>query len=231
MAPISRTNLKLKFKAGLRPKEVDFEQLIESSVNIIDDKASIAEAQNETITDKFITPQTVKSSVLHFAPVKTVNGVLPNATTGDVVLPTVTTISGNAGTATKLQNAVNINGVSFDGSANIQLPEDSTIWQDAIISGFSTMTTFSVPRFRKKNGVIYLEGVITGGTVQATPYLFFTLPLGLRPSSKLVFSVMHTNNTIGRVDVNNDGKVYGVLYNNAAGVGLSFNGISFALNT
>ena len=35
---------------------------------------------------------------------------------------TVTTISGNAGTATALQNARTIGGVSFDGSANINLP-------------------------------------------------------------------------------------------------------------
>ena len=41
---------------------------------------------------------------------------------GDHVHPAQTTVSGNAGTATKLQNARTINGVSFDGSANIQIP-------------------------------------------------------------------------------------------------------------
>ena len=35
---------------------------------------------------------------------------------------TVSNISGNAGTATKLASAVTIGGVSFDGSANINLP-------------------------------------------------------------------------------------------------------------
>ena len=40
--------------------------------------------------------------------------------------PTVTTITGNAATATKLQTPRNINGVAFDGSADIALPLAST---------------------------------------------------------------------------------------------------------
>lgn len=40
--------------------------------------------------------------------------------------PTITNITGNAGTATKLANARNINGVSFDGTANIDLPVFTT---------------------------------------------------------------------------------------------------------
>ena len=39
---------------------------------------------------------------------------------------TVSNISGNAGTATKLASAVTIGGVSFDGSANINLPGVNT---------------------------------------------------------------------------------------------------------
>ena len=40
--------------------------------------------------------------------------------------PPVTDITGNAGTATKLQTSRNINGVAFDGSADITLPLAST---------------------------------------------------------------------------------------------------------
>lgn len=47
---------------------------------------------------------------------RTVNG---SALSSDV---TITTITGNAGTATALQNARTINGQSFDGTANITIP-------------------------------------------------------------------------------------------------------------
>jgi hypothetical protein len=48
---------------------------------------------------------------------KTKLAAITGTNTGDQV-----NITGNAGTATKLQNARTINGVSFDGSANITLP-------------------------------------------------------------------------------------------------------------
>ena len=44
----------------------------------------------------------------------------------DHVHPAQTSISGNAGTATKLQNARTINGVSFDGSANVTVTTAGT---------------------------------------------------------------------------------------------------------
>ena len=46
-------------------------------------------------------------------------GSANNVSRGDHVHPAQTSVSGNAGTATKLQTARNINGTSFDGSANI----------------------------------------------------------------------------------------------------------------
>ena len=45
---------------------------------------------------------------------------------GDHVHPAQTTVSGNAGTATKLATARTINGVSFDGSANITITANPT---------------------------------------------------------------------------------------------------------
>ena len=41
--------------------------------------------------------------------------------------PLQTTVSGNAGTATKLQTARTINGVSFDGSKNITIGVDDGV--------------------------------------------------------------------------------------------------------
>ncbi len=59
---------------------------------------------------------------------------------GDHVHPLQTSVSGNAGTATVLATARTINGVSFDGSANITV-YDST---KAPISHASTATTYGV---------------------------------------------------------------------------------------
>ena len=53
-------------------------------------------------------------------------GVENNYSRGDHVHPAQTTISGNAGTATKLQTARMINGVAFDGTNNISLPLATT---------------------------------------------------------------------------------------------------------
>jgi hypothetical protein len=48
---------------------------------------------------------------------KTKLSAITGTNTGDQ-----TTITGNAGTATKLASARNINGVAFDGSADITIP-------------------------------------------------------------------------------------------------------------
>ena len=48
-------------------------------------------------------------------------GVATTAAKSDHVHPVQTTVSGNAGTATKLATARTINGVSFDGSANVTI--------------------------------------------------------------------------------------------------------------
>lgn len=48
-------------------------------------------------------------------------GTSTKAAKEDHVHPLQTTVSGNAGTATKLATARNINGISFDGSANITI--------------------------------------------------------------------------------------------------------------
>lgn len=45
---------------------------------------------------------------------------------GDHIHPLQTTVSGNAGTATKLKTAVDINGVSFDGSSDITVTANPT---------------------------------------------------------------------------------------------------------
>ena len=64
------------------------------------------------------------------AQVSSVNGM-----TGDV---TVTTITGNSATATKLETARTINGVAFDGSANITVSDATK--QNTLVSGTNIKT-------------------------------------------------------------------------------------------
>lgn len=62
--------------------------------------------------------------------------------------PTPTSVSGNAGTATKLATAVTINGVSFDGSASITLPTFTTDVAGLVPARSGTTTT----KFLREDG-------------------------------------------------------------------------------
>lgn len=70
--------------------------------------------------------------------------------------PTVTTITGNAGTATKLQTARTIGGVSFDGTANINLPGVNTAGNQSTSGNAATATKLANTR------TISLTGGVTG---------------------------------------------------------------------
>ncbi len=70
----------------------------------------------------------------------TFSGTSSGTNTGDQ-----TTVSGNAGTATTLQNARNINGVSFNGSADIKAADvirsTAAALADTIADGYSRMVS------------------------------------------------------------------------------------------
>lgn len=65
-------------------------------------------------------------------------------------------------------------------------------------------TTWTVAQYRKKSGVVYLEGLIKNGTVGLSA---FTLPAGYRPLKNLIFAVIDGLNTGQRLDVNSNGTV------------------------
>jgi phage-related tail fiber protein len=72
----------------------------------------------------------------------------------------VTTISGNAGTATKLATARTINGISFDGTANITINAvDSTARQplNANLTSVSALSAISSGLVKLTNGVASLD--------------------------------------------------------------------------
>lgn len=82
-------------------------------------------------------------------------------TNGAGYITGVTNISGNAGTATKLQTARTIAGVSFDGSANISLNNN------AITNG-AGYTTYSSNQTLNNNSNVHFEGLMIGQTSGAT---------------------------------------------------------------
>ena len=71
MAQEDRSTLKQYFETGKKPTEGEYANLIDSSVNNEDDKATLAESQAGTDDVKYVTPKGVKSSI---------NTLVPNAT-------------------------------------------------------------------------------------------------------------------------------------------------------
>ena len=59
-------------------------------------------------------------------------------------------------------------------------------------------------RYRKHYGVVYLQGVITGGSANDT---IFQLPEGMRPQDKNVFTAINDDDTLARIDVLANGSV------------------------
>lgn len=86
MAIQLRNILKSFFNTGDRPTETQFSDVVDSFLHQSEDKASTAEVQTGTNNSKYITPAGAKSSVQTFAPVKTVNGIVP--TSGNVTVNT-----------------------------------------------------------------------------------------------------------------------------------------------
>lgn len=153
-------------------------------------------------------------------------------------------------TLTNGQGALFIKGDGVNGNekciyrlvsiANSVANYEDASWKN--ISVFSNSTSSfdvnSTIRYRKKNGVVYLDGSIKGGTSQTngTTYLLFNLPQGYIPSRKTSFTITRAGNTsgttptstvVGRIDINVDGSVYGVNYSN---IWSNLSGITFVID-
>lgn len=85
-----------------------------------------------TIKDEGVTKTSACTSI------DFVGGEVTATNTGGAVtvtIPTVTTVSGNAGTATALQTPRLINGVSFDGTADITVADSTKVAANGAITG------------------------------------------------------------------------------------------------
>lgn len=102
------------------------------------------ETDETTNADRFIT--FVDSSVTGYQRLNLNSGIKYNPSTNTLTVGTVAgNVSGNAGTATTLQTARTINGVSFNGSANITLTANTTnsITLKSDGTGAAANTTFN----------------------------------------------------------------------------------------
>lgn len=110
MATKNRGILKSYFETGKRPIQEDFENLIDSQLNIEEDKASETDAQNDQIDNKYLTPKTVKKSIETFTTVKKVNNITPDSN-GNIV---VTNVSGTASSITGTISKNQVTGLEND---------------------------------------------------------------------------------------------------------------------
>ena len=105
----SAVNTAITNLVNLAPAALD--TLGEISTQLANDESAISALTN-VVSGK-------QAALVSGTNIKTINGASVLGS-GDIVT-TQTTVTGNAGTATKLQTARTINGVSFDGSANISV--------------------------------------------------------------------------------------------------------------
>lgn len=105
------------------------------------------------LTDEY---DTVPAGTINKSHSSYVKGTLIADLEGDVTGDVTGTVSGNAGSATTLATARTIGGVSFDGSANIDLPGVNTSGNQDTTGNAATATTLETAR------TISLTGDVTG---------------------------------------------------------------------
>lgn len=111
----NRNVLKDFFKAGDRPREIEFEDLINSSMNLVEDKAQDSDIDAGVSDTKFVTVLGSKRSARKSV---TVNGLTADLNTGNIQLPATevpltfgTGLTRTANTVT-VNNSQNINKLS-----------------------------------------------------------------------------------------------------------------------
>lgn len=242
MATQSKNTLKGYFNTGDKPTESNFVNLIDSFVHKTEDRSTTAEVQTGTNNTKFVTPAGAKAAVQHFVPnaSETVKGLIEIATVAEAEEGTSTsqavTPAGAKKAVEKFAPVKKVNGLSPDTNGEITIPitEDSN-WNTvtAFVNGTSSYNGSTTVRFRKRNGVVFLDGCIKGGVAQTngTGYTLFTLPAGYRPQRRASFILLRadtslTTYVVGRIDIATNGAVYGVNYSDLWN---SLSGISFPI--
>lgn len=201
MAQQSRSTLKGYFQSGDRPTGTQFEELIDSFVSHQDD-SFVHSLPDATITQKGIAEQATLAEV--------------NTGTDDTKF---VTSKGAKQAAETHAPVLSVNGQT----GNVSVGDDSG-WQPApLMNGFIDYgANWQIARFRRLNGVVYLEGSIKNG---APSVPIFILPPGFMPVDKLIFSTIG-NNTLARIDIDSNGVVEANVHNSQW---ISLSGISFVV--
>lgn len=168
----------------------------------------------------------------------TFSGTSSGTNTGDQ-----TTISGNAGSATVLQTARNINGVSFDGSANITVTAAGSTLSDTVTvakggTGLTALGT-ALQVLRVNAGATALEyaaasGMAIGSSVTSATAgsIFFAGAAGILAQDNASLFFDDANNRLGigtaaptqPIDVSNTGTAGQIRYRWASDQCLAFGG-------
>jgi len=107
----------------------------------------------------------------------------------------VDNVTNTAGNTTVNSIEIEDSGWIFVGDTGAPAFENSWVDYDG--------STFGLPRFRKINNIVYIEGLVKNGTMTSSA---FTLPAGYRPYNRLIIA-SQANNALGRLDVFTDGSV------------------------
>lgn len=127
-------------------------------------------------------------------------GSLVFATSPTLVTPNigsaVGSISGNAGTATALQTARTINGISFDGTANITAPAAAgTLTGSTLASGVTASSLTSVGTLGNLTVTNPINGSVTGSAGTVTTNANLTGPITSTGNATAVASQTGTGST------------------------------------
>jgi len=237
MAQENRTTLKQYFETGKKPTEQEYENLIDSTVHKSDDKANLAEAADETIDDKYITPKTAKRAVETHLPTATTSeaGIVRRSTAAEVdsganVNAYVTPLNARntiEDLAPGLAPVQSVNGL--DGHVVLDLGGNDSGWQNAVLlNGIENYSgSYGDAKYRKKDGIVFIQGLVRNGTPTGSQTEIFTLPIGYRPDKILILNTLVSGNTIVRIDIFPTGQVRCYNYNTAW---TSISGLSFLAN-
>jgi hypothetical protein len=118
-----------------------------------------------------------------------------------------------------------VNGQTGIVTITVPPPVQDSGWINlGLINSFANFgSPYEVARYRKKGGVVYLEGVVKFG---GSNTVIAQLPAGFRPSNMLSFTVSTNSATVGRINIAASGDILAASINTAF---TSLSGIVFVV--
>jgi len=183
----TRGILKGYFETGDKPTEQEYIDLIDSCLNKTDD-SFITTIPDSSTTQKGIAEQATLAEV-------------ETGTDGSRFV----TPEGAKRAAETHSLVKSVNGQTGDV---IVSSNDDSGWIDAPLQGTITNVggAFQTARYRKLNGVVYIEGRVQGGVDDSTNTIF-QLPLGFRPTKRLTITVIKSGRIATKLDINANGNL------------------------